>query len=507
MTSRRRLGGLLVRAGAAGALILGTVGLAAAPAHADNAMVLNGPSAAAAGSQVTVTATGSITDGTVVLTGQNGQQYGDTFNFNLGASFASFTFTMPNSPSPLILTATNYDTGGGPAGFSGPFTINLSSGVTTSSTISAPNNAKVGTATKITVTVNATNGSAYAPTGQVIVRDQNGNAVTTMGLTKQGSGSSYAYWWWTPASPGTYIFTAYYNGDGVALGSTSPADAVNASGSGNTITLTAPGTMTAGIPVTLTATLVPASIQGSVGFTFNGAPISGSIAIVGGKASMQWTPTTPGNATLGASYTTNGGLSGSTSDPVTIVSGPAQQDRITLVQPGVGPWGPNGVYTVPNGGSFTFSASTASGAPVTLSESGPCQVSGLALTAQAGSGQCNLVASSPGGNGFAAVQYGYTVNLVPGNQTAVVAAPQSGRFKKGRSLVLEGPGNADTNAGQNINWTITKGKNKICKLQYPSNGSVTLKLIKKGHCMVKANAPGVAGQWNPYNLRRSYHVF
>jgi len=264
--------------------------------------------------------------------------------------------------------------------------------------------------------------------------------------------------------------------------------------------------MTIGVPVTLIATLVPATIQGSVGFTFNGAPISGAVPIAGGKATMQWTPTAAGNGTLGANYTTNGGLSGSTTDPVTVVAGPAQQDRITLVQPGVGPWGPNGVYTLPNGASFAFQASTASGAAVTLSESGPCQVSGLTFSTTAGSGQCNLVASSPGGNGFAAVQYGYTVNLVPGNQTANVTAPQSGRYNAGRALVLEGAGNADTNAGQNINWFITKGKNKICKLQFQDNGAVKLKLIKKGHCMVKGNAAGVPGQWNPYSIRRSYHA-
>ena len=506
-SSRRRLGGIITRAAAASALILGTVGLAAAPAQADGPINLsiNGTSSAAAGSTVNLTVTGSLQDGRTILLGQNGQQYGQDYPIDLGTSQANFTFAMPNSPSPLTLTAINYGTDGSAVGFSNPFSINLANGVTTSTTISAPNTAKVGTATKITVNVNATN-STYVPTGQVVVRDQNGNIVTTMGLTRNGNSSSYAYWWWAPQAPGTYIFTAYYNGDGTALGSTSPADAVNASGSGSTITLTAPGTVNVGVPVTLTATLVPNTIQGSVGFTFNGQPISGSIPIVGGKASMQWTPTVAGNATLGASFTTNGGLSGSTSDPVVVVAAPVQQDRISLVQPGFGPWQPNAAYPMMNGSSFTFQASTASGAGVTLSETGPCQVNGLTLTVPTGTGQCNLVASSPGGNGFGPVTYGYTVNLIPGNQVANVAAPQSGRYNAGRTLTLEGPGNDDTNAGQNINWFITKGKNKICKLKFNGNGAVKLKLLKKGHCMVKANAPGVPGQWNPYSLKRSYHA-
>lgn len=506
-SSRRRLGSFITRAAAAGALILGTVGLAAAPAQADGPinLTINGTTSAAAGSTVNLTVTGSIEEGTVLLLDQNGQQQGQTFNYGLGASQANFSFAMPNSPSPLTLTAINYDTGGSSVGFSNPFSITLANGVTTNTYISAPNTAKVGTATKITVNVRSTN-SSYAPTGQVVVRDQNGNTVTTMGLTRNGNSSSYAYWWWTPPAAGTYIFTAYYNGDGTAIGSTSAADAVNASGSGSTITLTAPGTMSVGVPVTLTATLVPNTIQGSVGFTFNGQPISGSVPIVGGKASIQWTPTVPGNATLGANFMTNGGLSGSTTDPVVIVAAPVQADRITLVQPGFGPWQPNATYPMMNGSSFAFQASTASGAGVTLTETGPCIVNGLTLTVPTGTGQCNLVASSPGGNGFGPVQYGYTVTLIPGNQTANVAAPQSGNYKAGRTLTLEGPGNDDTNAGQNITWTISKGKNTICKLKFNGNGAVKLKLLKKGHCMVKAKAPGVAGQWNPYYLKRSYHA-
>jgi len=383
--------------------------------------------------------------------------------------------------------------------------------VNTTTTVNAPNTATVGQATKIEVDIQSASPSAYSPTGQVTVVNANGAPVSgAMGLTPgPGNGQAFAYFWWTPSSAGTYYFKAQYGGDANANGSPmSPLDTVIATPSGGTIAITAPPTMTQGQSVTLTATVFPAGVQGSVGFTVNGAPISASIPInAQGQASMTWTPNVVGQVTLGASYTTNAGGTGSTSDKVTINAGPTQQDAITLIQPGWGPWNNGGTYTLGNGSNFTFQASALSGAPVTLSETGPCGLNGLTINVPVGSGQCNLQAKTNGGNGYAPVTYGYTISLIPGNQTAVVAAPQSGRFKKGRSLVLEGPGNADTNAGQNINWTITKGKNKICKLQYPSNGSVTLKLIKKGHCMVKANAPGVAGQWNPYNLRRSYHVF
>jgi hypothetical protein len=77
---------------------------------------------------------------------------------------------------------------------------------------------------------------------------------------------------------------------------------------------------------------------------------------------------------------------------------------------------------------------------------------------------------------------------------------------KGRTYVLESPAQIDTNAGQNISWKITKGKNSICKLVYPKSGSVNLKMIKKGTCNVKGTAPGVPNMWAPYTVTRSYSV-
>lgn len=404
------------------------------------------------------------------------------------------------------VTAVNAGSTCSPYSQSANFTI---SQVGTTTTITAPNTAKVGQQTKITVTVQSNGGSTYQSPGQVTVKDANGGNVTTMNLTAgPGAGQSYAYWWWTPQTTGTYTFQATYlpAAGSLSSGSTSAVDSVSATPSGGTISLSAPPTMTQGVPVTLSATVFPTSVQGTVGFTLNGAPISAAIPIVNGVANFTWTPNIAGQVTLGASYTTNQGGSGSTTDTVTISGAPAQSDAITLVQPGWGPWSPNGTYTLGNGSNFAFQASTLSGAPVTLSETGPCQVSGLTITVPTGSGVCNLRASSPGGNGYAPVTYGYTVNLIPGVQVANIAAPPSGRFKVGRVLVLESPGQADTNAGQNIGWTIKKkgGGRKHCKLLYPDNGSVTLRIVSKGSCTVIGSAPGVAGQWQPFKTARNY---
>ncbi len=493
-----RLRGIIVKAVAASALILGTVGLAADPAQAAT-MSLTGPSSGVPGAIATYTLTGG-TVGNIILQDSSGVQYGVDQYWEFGTPSVAFTFGLPGTS--VALYARNTDTGD----LSNTINVAIGSTVSTATYISAPNVATVGVATKVQVNVVSQGQAAYAPTGTVTVVDGSGNVVNTLGLTPNGRSQSYAYWWWTPPTPGSYAFTARYNGDSVATSSTSATDLINASVSGNTISLLAPSQMTVGVPVTLTATLVPSTIQGSVGFTFNGQPISASIQIRNGSASMQWTPTVAGAAVLGASYTTNGGASGSTTDKVNIVNGPAQQDIITLTQPGWGTWAPNGQYRLPNGSSTTMTASTLSGSPVTLSETGPCSVSGLTITVPIASGQCNIQASSPGGKGYAPVSYGYTVLPTIGNQTAIISAPLSGKLTKGRSYVLESPGQINTNAGQNITWTITKGKNTTCKLLYPSNGSVTIKMLKNGVCNIRGTAPGVPDQWNPYVVTRSYRV-
>jgi len=506
MSSTRRARGLLVRAVAVAALALGAMGVAVAPASALGQSA-SGFATGPVGVQQTITAQSicpnSVLELTVVYT--NGVTYNSapvTADM-VGNATIYWTPTAIGTINQAYIQVLN----GGCSNYNlltPPSTVQITQ-IPTTTTVSAPNTTTVGTATTITVYVQSQSPSSYAPTGSVLVTDANGAKITQMGLTPgPGAGQSYAYWRFTPPSSGNYIFVAKYLGDANAAVSASPQDVMIATPSGGTISLAAPATMTQGVPVTLVASVAPAGVQGSVGFTLNGAPISGSIPIVNNQASFLWTPNVVGNVTLGASYTTNQGGSGSTSDKVTIVAGPVSKDVITLVQPGWGPWNPNGTYTLGNGSSFPFQASTLSGAAVTLSETGPCQVSGLTITIDTGSGQCNLVATSPGGNGYAGVQYGYTVNIIPGNQTATLAAPQSGNVNAGKTLTLESPSQTDTNAGQNITWKITKGKNSVCKLKFPSNGAVKLKILKKGQCNVKGSAPGVSGEWNPYTVLRSY---
>jgi hypothetical protein len=435
---------------------------------------------------------------------QNYGQVGIGYNGNPPSQFinifqGAFGTNAQATWTPLVAGTANLYLGGA------IYSTSQITKVATTTTVSAPNNAQIGVATKITVTVQSASPSAYNPTGQVVVKDINGATLSTMGLTAgPGTGQSFAYYWWTPTTAGSFTFQATYAADANDQGSVSPQDVVIATPSGSPIALTHPAQMTQGVPVTLTATVFPKSIQGSVGFTLNGNPISAAIPLINGVANYTWTPNVVGQVTLGASYTTNQGGSGSTTDNVNIIAGPVSADAITLVQPGWGAWNNGGSYNMGNGSNFTFQASTLSGAAVTLSETGPCVVSGLTLQVNNGSGVCNMKATSPGGNGYAGVTYNYTINLVPGVQTATLSAPVSGRYKVGRVLVLESPSQQDTNAGQNINWKIKKGGKGVCQLLYPNDGSVTLKIKKKGTCTALGTAPGVSGQWLKFSTARIY---
>jgi hypothetical protein len=495
MRQTSRVRGTLIRAAAASALLLGTVGLAVAPAQA-----IGGCAISPASMNVTIGVTQTLN----VVDCNNSGQVGVTY---ANGSAPQTLQVYPGVADNALASWVPSSTGAASLSLSGSVyaTANVAQTPTTT-IVAAPNNAKVGAATQITVTVQSNSPSAYPPTGQVVVKDINGATLATMGLTAgPGNGQSYAYYWWTPPTAGTYTFQATYSGDTNATKSVSPQDVVIATPSGSPITLTNPAQMTQGVPVTLTATVYPTTVQGSVGFTLNGAPISASVPLVNGVASFLWNPNVLGAVTIGASYMTNGGGSGSTSNKVTVVAGPVSNDVITLTQPGFGSWAPNGTYTVTNGTTVNFTASTLSGAAVTLSETGPCQVSGLNLIVDTSNATCNLVASSPGGNGYAPVKYGYTVSTGLGQQTATLAAPISGRVNVGKTLTLESPAQGDTNAGQNIVWRVTKGKT-VCALGFPQTGAVTLKIKKRGQCTVRGNAPGVPNVWAPYVVVRSYQA-
>lgn len=490
MTEPRNRRGLGIRFAAAAALVIGTIGLASAPANAVGGCTISGFGSGTIGVPQTLSEMGCGSP--LLATYPNGATDVIPFYSTGAADQAVWT---PNHLGRATLTSST-------DGAADSYTADIAT-TPTSTVVSAPNTAQVGVATQVTVTVNSVSPSNYVPTGTVTVRDATGATITTLGLTPgSGNGQSYAYWRYTATNPGNVVFIATYNGDTNARTSVSPQDLMIVTPSGGNISISAPSQVTAGVPVTLTANVYPHSTQGSVGFTINGAAISASVQLVNGAASYLWTPTGAGNVTLGASFTTNQGGSGSTSQPLTIIAGPVTKDYITLTQVGAGPWAPNGSYTL-GAGTYQFTATSLSGAQVRVGESGPCSWSGYTLTVPTG-GQCNIQAATNGGNGYAPASQGYTVTAGLGTQTAALAAPNSGKVNYKKVIKLETPAQGTTNANQNVMWTVAKKSKSVCALVFPADGSVNLKFKARGFCTVTATAPGIPGQWAPFVLQRTY---
>jgi hypothetical protein len=267
-----------------------------------------------------------------------------------------------------------------------------------------------------------------------------------------------------------------------------------------------PPQMYAGAAGTITAVVSISPPSGSATFTVNGSVIGSNIPVQSnGQVSTTWTPPAAGNYTVAVSWTGNNGVTGSAQETISVASGPTGPDVITVTPAGSGSWSPNVPYPFTNGSSVTINASSASGAPVTLTESGPCGFVNNVVTATQGSGQCLINASSPGGNNLGPASATYILSLQPGVQAPTLNPPPSGRYNSGKTITLEGPGNAATNAGNSIRWKVTSGASS-CKLQFRNNGAVKLRFASKGKCNVRGIAPAVSGQWSKMRLIRHYRV-
>ena len=176
---------------------------------------------------------------------------------------------------------------------------------TSSITFTASPTAKIGEYNLLTVSITSSDGVTQ-PEGGVIFRNQAGEIV---GSAATGRGSSIANavatlpWW--PTQQTTYVFTAQYNvAPGVALSgsSTSSPFTILATPSGQNVSMTAPQ-MYLGVPATMTGTVYPSTLQGSVGFTGNGWGLGPSVAISGGGATFSFTPGSLGWQQFGVSFT------------------------------------------------------------------------------------------------------------------------------------------------------------------------------------------------------------
>jgi hypothetical protein len=421
----------------------------------------------------------------------NGAAIGtDTVGGNQGSN-AQIIWT-PNASGPESIMASF--SGGG----SDTENVSVNS-VDTTASVTAPGTAAAGSQVALQAQVRAKQGS-YVPSGTVTFSTSS----ATIGAANLNSSGLATINFTVPTGVSSVNVYAQYGGNANANASgRSSAANIRVSAVGSTVALSVPQTNYQNTSVPLTAKITPTSGTGTVTFTVDGRTI-GTANVANGAASVTWVPTALGNPTVKASYTGGNGVAASSDSKIVAVTQPLKADAITVDPAGdPGPILNNAVFVLPNGSSVAATVTAASGLPVKVAVTGPCAWNGSTFTVQGVGGNCSVVTTTSGGNGYAPATLSFSISTAVGQQTATVAAPKSGTYKKGRFLTLAKAGTV-TNLNKALTWKVTSGASH-CKL-YRSAGAVKLKLASRGHCWVQASAPGVPGQWSSFLTKRSYNV-
>jgi hypothetical protein len=325
------------------------------------------------------------------------------------SGFGSISWTPPAAGSWTI-------SGLGNAIVAGSTTINVVTMPTTAYLL-APNFVQVGVPSNIVAVVNAPIGS-IAPTGTVTLRNgANQNIIGTGTLSPYaGTETSTATISWIPPVLGAYPLLANYTPDGANFtASTTPISQPAVQENNPVVALSFPPTLYQNQSTVLTGVLGTGQPAGSMAFSFNGNGISGSIPTgTNGVSLLSWTPPAAGVATIGVSYSGNPPATGSaargtSSQPINILP-PQANDTITIDPPNMAPWSIAAPIVVQTGSNTTLATSAASGATVTLPETGPCVLNGAVMTALA-AGQCQVTAVSPGSAAYQPSTKVYTVTV------------------------------------------------------------------------------------------------
>lgn len=434
--------------------------------------------------------------GTVTFT-VNGTAIGSAQVGGTLGNSATVSWTPSAAGSPTVVASFAAD-GGDQASASKTVTVNR---VDTVATISTPGSATTSTSVTISAVVRSRDGN-YVPTGSVTFYRSDATALGSGNLDAAGR-ASIAYT--TPATTGTIFMYAVYNGDGNANASPrSSTDSVKVTTTASSVSLVVPQTNYVNSPVQLTAKITPTSATGTVDFSVNGTFL-GSSKVANAAATLVWVPSALGTFTLTARYSGGGGASAGTANNSVTVIMPLKADQLTLIPVGAtSAWLPGSANALPNGTTISFTTTSTSGLPVTLAVVGPCAMTAPTTLQVKGAGApCTLTASTQGGNGYSPTTQKYTIVTDPGPQTAKVAAPASGSYKKGSKLKLSKTSTV-TNLNQPVSWKVTKG-GSYCKV-IVSGSYYKLNLVKKGSCKVTGSAPAIPGQWAAYSVKRSYTV-
>lgn len=278
---------------------------------------------------------------------------------------------------------------------------------TTTSSISFTSGptAQVGVYNMLSVAISTADGTTR-PTGGVQFFNTAGQLIGSASTSAAGVAGATASIPWIPIQQTTYSFTATFisANPNVTGSSTSQPITILATPNGQVVSIAAQQ-MYQGIPTTLVATVFPATLQGSVAFSVNELRYGTgpSVPVVNGSASQTFTPTGRGWQQFIVSFTaTNSpGTQGAAGQWVNVLP-PIGTDDITLIP---------ALTTMYRYQKATLTATTIAGAPVTLTASGGCTLSGAILTATANSGTCIVTGTSPSTGGYFGTTETWTITL------------------------------------------------------------------------------------------------
>lgn len=342
----------------------------------------------------------------------------------------------------------------------------------------------------------------------------------------------------TPNKNGSWVISAKYSGDKTHSPATSAVSdkiVVTGSTSDVTITLTAPATAYVGTSTSLTAVVKPTTSTGKVTFYADGKALtsttgSNPVTLSGGYATFAWKPDTVGDFKMTVKFeSTDGVTSASATDVVTKVSASKVVDTITLKTSSGQSLTTTAALTMTKGQSVDLIATAKSGAKVTLTATGECDLEGTQLTAIA-AGSCAVKAVSPGADAYATVTSTYPVSVktttngggstnggssnggadnggstttLPAQTAKLTAAATTKPVVKGKSIVLAAKP-VKTTQGKAIAWKTTTPK--MCKVATSKAGKSVMTATAAGKCVIVASAPAVAGKYAAYSKTLTYTI-
>lgn len=391
----------LIAAFSAIALALGVSGLVAAPASASNTFIAT-PNGMVGVQQEIVFRAPSLAGQVATIGFVSGaiSNAGQTTVNSQG--FGSMAWT-PTSAGTWTIS------GLGNAVSIGSTTINVVAQPTMTQ-LFVGNQVQTGVANRAIVEVDSLIGQ-LAPAGTVTVRDQTQAVVGTGTLSSAGGLMSSAIVQWTPSAAGNQALTATFTPSSNAFAaSTSNTQRPQYTTAVVPVALSFPAELRVGSPAPLFAILGSNQPEGSAAFLENNVGISGSTPTSNGVARISWAPDATGIQTIVTTYTGNTpGFSGRSSQVVNVQ--PARgTDSITVIPAGGTPWNPGLPISLQAGTSTALTATSAAGASVVLSETGPCVINQTTLTVL-GAGQCTVTATSPGNGAVAGTSASYTIEV------------------------------------------------------------------------------------------------